>query len=116
MGEVADAEVTLEVCPGSNVSLGVYAGPVDVPLPALREAGVRVALGADDPLLFGTRLVAQYAIARHDLGLDDRELADLASASLRGSRAPEEVIRTALADIDDWLTGPPAAGGAPVPS
>jgi len=75
-----------------------------------------VALGADDPLLFGTRLVAQYAIARHDLGLDDRELADLASASLRGSRAPEEVIRTALADIDDWLTGPPAAGGAPVPS
>ena len=34
-----------------------------------------VALGADDPLLFGTRLTAQYEIARHAHGFTDAELA-----------------------------------------
>ena len=42
-----------------------------------------------------------------DLGLDDVDLADLARASVCGSRAPEEVRRTALDDIDAWLTGAP---------
>lgn len=115
MNEVADAEVTLEVCPGSNVSLGVYPRASEVPLPALLEAGIPVALGADDPLLFGTRLVAQYAMARQDLGLDDEELATLAAGSVRGSRAPEEVRRQALADIEDWLTNASVARGAQGP-
>ncbi len=107
MDEVADAEVTLEVCPGSNVSLGVYPQASDVPLRTLLEAGIPVALGADDPLLFGTRLLSQYAMAREDLGLDDLDLAALASASLRGSRAPGDVVTAALDDIDRWLRGPP---------
>ena len=66
--------VTLEVCPGSNVALGVYADAGEVPLRRIVDAGIPVALGADDPLLFGTRLAAQYAAAR-DLGFDDAELA-----------------------------------------
>ena len=58
--------VTLEICPMSNVRLGVYDRPEHVPLVALRDAGVAIALGADDPLLFGSRLVAQYEVARTD--------------------------------------------------
>ncbi|MGL5909740.1 MAG: adenosine deaminase family protein, partial [Phycicoccus sp.] len=54
--EIVDREVALEVCPGSNVSLGVYDTPAVVPLRRLVDAGARVALGADDPLIFGTRL------------------------------------------------------------
>ena len=53
-----------EVCPSSNVALGVFGKPADVPLRRLLEAGVPVALGADDPLLFGSRLTAQYDLAR----------------------------------------------------
>ena len=100
---VAEAGVTLEVCPGSNVALGVYADPLDVPLPQLLEAGIQVALGADDPLLFGSRLTHQYAIAR-DLGCSDADLAGLARGSLLGSRAPDDIKSAALRDIDDWLT------------
>jgi adenosine deaminase len=99
---VAQAGVTLEVCPGSNVALGVYAEPGDVPLRRIVEAGVPVALGADDPLLFGSRLAAQYAAAR-DLGFGDEELARLARMSLEGSRAPEHVRKAALDEVDQWL-------------
>lgn len=102
---LATTRTTLEVCPWSNVSLGVYAKPEDVPLRQLYDAGVRMALGADDPLLFGPRLTAQYAFAR-DVGFTDRELADLAHQSVLGSSAPDDVRRSLLAGVDGWLDPP----------
>jgi adenosine deaminase len=77
-----------------------------VPLRPLLGAGVQVALGADDPLLFGPRLAAQYELARHDHDASDAELAELARMSVRGSVAPDTVRRQLLAGIDDWLSGP----------
>ncbi|MGZ3117186.1 adenosine deaminase [Streptomyces sp. H62] len=100
---LADRQVTCEVCPASNVALGVYEKPEDVPLRTLFAAGVPMALGADDPLLFGARLAAQYEIAREHHGFTDAELAELARQSVRGSAAPEDVQRKLLSGIDDWL-------------
>ena len=97
--------VALEVCPGSNVALGVYDTADEVPLRQILEAGVSVALGADDPLIFGTRLLDQYQAAREVHGLDDRVLADLARASLKASRVPTQVRERAFASIDAWLAG-----------
>jgi adenosine deaminase len=99
--------VTCEVCPSSNVALGISPGPAQVPLRRLFEAGVPVALGADDPLLFGPRLIAQYEIARHAHGFTDSELADLARASVLGSAAPEPLRAQMLAGIDGWLAENP---------
>ena len=103
LDEVVRRGVTLEVCPGSNVALGVYGAAVDVPLRRLIEAGARIALGADDPLLFGSRLSAQYDIARTSHGLSDVELAELARGSVTGSRAPEPARKLILSGIDKWL-------------
>ena len=103
---LADAQTTLEVCPVSNVRLGVFGQLADVPLRALRDAGVPVALGADDPLLFGARLVKQYDVARADHGLTDAELAELARCSVRGSMAPDELRGRLLRGIDAWLAAP----------
>ncbi|MFG2994116.1 adenosine deaminase [Streptomyces sp. NPDC048257] len=102
---LADRQITCEVCPASNVALGVYERPEDVPLRTLFEAGVPMALGADDPLLFGSRLAAQYEIARRHHAFTDAELAELARQSVRGSAAPDDVQAKLLAGIDHWLTG-----------
>jgi adenosine deaminase len=104
LDEVVHRGVTLEVCPGSNVALGVYGAAGDVPLRQLIEAGAQIALGADDPLLFGSRLNAQYDTARTTHGLSDVELAELARGSVRGSRAPMAARTQMLAGIDRWLT------------
>ena len=106
---LAAAGVTLEVCPSSNVALGVAASPAAVPVRVLFEAGVPVALGADDPLLFGRRLVRQYEIARDVHGFTPPELADLARMSILGSAAPADVRNRLLAGVDSWLSAPPAA-------
>ena len=109
LGRLADEGVTLEVCPVSNVRMGVYDTLADVPLRTLRDAGVAVALGADDPLLFGSRLLAQYEAARDVHGFSDAELADLARCSVTASRAPADVRERLLRGIDDWLGAPVAA-------
>jgi adenosine deaminase len=101
--QIAAAGVTLEVCPISNVALGVAASPQDVPLRSLLDAGVLVALGADDPLLFGPRLAAQYELARRAHRMTDNELADLARMSVRGSAAPGDLQQKLLDGIDGWL-------------
>ncbi|MFJ4484788.1 adenosine deaminase [Streptomyces longwoodensis] len=105
---LADRQITCEVCPTSNVALGVYEKPEDVPLRTLFEAGVPMALGADDPLLFGARLAAQYELARRHHGFTDRELAELARQSIRGSAAPEDVKTKLLGGVDNWLAADPA--------
>jgi adenosine deaminase len=100
---LAAGGVTLEVCPSSNVALGVEPDAAAVPVRVLFEAGVPVALGADDPLLFGRRLVRQYEIARDVHGFTPRELADLARMSILGSAAPASVRTRLLSQIDTWL-------------
>ncbi|MBF4766532.1 adenosine deaminase [Nocardioides agariphilus] len=107
LARIVEQGVALEVCPVSNVALGVYSDLTSVPLPQLLEAGATVALGADDPLLFGSRLAGQYATMRAAHELSDEQLAELARMSVRASRAPSDVAASMLADIDGWLASPP---------
>jgi adenosine deaminase len=100
---VVEQGVPLEVCPVSNVALGVYTDLSSVPLPTLLEAGATVALGADDPLLFGSRLTGQYATMRAAHDLSDEQLADLASMSIRASQAPDDTKARLLREVAQWL-------------
>lgn len=118
LAEVARRGITLEVCPGSNVALGVYPDVARVPVRPLMAAGIRIALGADDPLLFGSRLLDQYEAVRVAHGCDDPALAALAAGSVAGSRAPETVKRALFSRIEAWLATPadPARPGATRPN
>ncbi len=107
LARIVERGVALEVCPVSNVALGVYSDLTSVPLPQLLAAGATVALGADDPLLFGSRLAGQYATMRAAHDLSDPVLAELARMSVRASRAPETARATMLAEVDRWLRSSP---------
>ena len=100
---VVEQGVALEVCPVSNVALGVYSDLTSGPLPTLLEAGATVALGADDPLLFGSRLAGQYATMRAAHDLSDVQLAELASMSIRASQAPDDTKADLLREVKEWL-------------
>jgi adenosine deaminase len=104
---LAAAGVTLEVCPSSNVALGVARNAAAVPVRVLYEAGVPIALSADDPLLFGRRLVRQYEIARDVHEFTPPDLAELARMSVLASAAPAAVRTRLLSGIDTWLGAAP---------
>ncbi|MCW2713011.1 MAG: adenosine deaminase [Frankiales bacterium] len=103
---LAERGVVLEVCPASNVALGVAGALEAVPVRQLREAGVRVALGADDPLIFRSGLVEQYAAVRDQSGLSDEALAGLARDAVEGSAAPPAVKDRLRRGITAWLAAP----------
>jgi adenosine deaminase len=106
LATIVEKGVALEICPVSNVALGVYSDLTSVPLPQLLAAGATVALGADDPLLFGSQLAAQYATMRAAHELTDAALAQLATMSVQASCAPDEVKTALVDDIAGWLSSP----------
>jgi len=57
---LAETGVVLEVCPGSNIALGVFPDWAAHPVKRLRDAGVRVTLSTDDPPFFHTTLRGEY--------------------------------------------------------
>ncbi|MFC6879880.1 MULTISPECIES: adenosine deaminase [Actinomadura] len=107
LDRIVERGVTLEVCPASNVGLGVAATAAEVPVRRLYEAGASIALGADDPLLFGSRLARQYELVRAEHGFSDAELAALARQSINASAAPEVTRKQLLAGVETWLATPP---------
>jgi adenosine deaminase len=110
LDELVARGIAFEVCPTSNVHLGVYETSADVPLRTLVDAGATVALGADDPLLFFSRLTDQYALARDVHGFTDTELAALARSSITASLASPSDKAGWLTEVDAWLSSEPEAG------
>jgi adenosine deaminase len=103
MAYLAEHDITLEVCPTSNVRTRSVPSLAEHPLPQLVAAGVPVTINSDDPPMFGTTLNAEYEIARDLLSLDDAGVAELARVAVRKSFADDAVKRDLLAEIDAYL-------------
>jgi adenosine deaminase len=91
--ELASRGVVLECCPTSNVVLGVFDSYETHPLPALREAGVRVTLGSDDPPYFGASIGGEYAICRERYGFDDEMLRSITRTAIEAAFCEETLKR-----------------------
>jgi adenosine deaminase len=91
LDELVRRGIALEVCPGSNLALGLYPNRDAHPLHRLIEAGVRVTLSSDDPPFFHTTLGAEYDNA----GLDAAALRKITRTAIEVSFA-EQALKTRL--------------------
>lgn len=82
---LAQSDIVLEVCPGSNVCLGVYSDWFHHPIDRLRQAGVRVTVSTDDPPFFHTTMTREYEELARVFGYDEPELTELTKAALDAS-------------------------------
>lgn len=71
--DLVERDVTLEVCPGSNIALGVYPDWSVHPIARLADAGVRVTVSTDDPPFFHTTMRAEYDRLATTFGWGDTE-------------------------------------------
>jgi adenosine deaminase len=104
VAELRDRAIPLEVCPSSNVALGLAPSIQDHPLPRLRDAGLTVTLNTDIPSVTGATLSSEYALAREVFGYDDPVLAELARSAIDASFAPAELKAELHRGTDAWLT------------
>ncbi len=70
MAELRTRGTVLEVCPTSNVCLGLFPDFAAHPLPRLIDAGLAVTLNSDDPPMFNTTLTREYGQAALAFGFD----------------------------------------------
>jgi adenosine deaminase len=69
-----ERQIALEVCPTSNLRLGVYPSYAAHPLRRLYEAGVPITINADDPPLFNTTLNDEVELLATAFGLSLDEI------------------------------------------
>jgi len=103
LARVAAAGTVLEVCPSSNVTLGLVRDLDAHPIVALRSAGVAVVVGSDDPPFFGTTLSAELAHVGRLLDLDPAGHAALQRRALDASFAPAATRTRIAAELSAWL-------------
>ncbi len=97
---VASRGIPLDVCPSSNVVLGVVPALAAHPLPELLARGVRCSINTDDPLLYGVDLAGEYHSTAAAFGWGHVQLAEMARVSIESSFADEDRRRELLRQLD----------------
>jgi adenosine deaminase len=90
VAELRARQVPLEVCPSSNVCLGVAPSMADHPLPRLLAEGLYVTLNSDDPPMFNTTLTDEYLRAAETFGLDGAAVEALALNAVNATLLPPQ--------------------------
>lgn len=74
---LAARQIALDVCPTSNVQLGVYPSMDQHPLRRLHDSGVPVTVNSDDPALFNTTLADEYALLATAFGFNESDVIEV---------------------------------------
>jgi len=97
---IVDEGVVLEICPVSNIELGVFPSYADHPFGKLREAGCKVTLSSDDPPFFWTSLKKEYAVAKEHFGLSDADLTAVTRTAIEAAFVDRKTRTALLAKLE----------------
>jgi aminodeoxyfutalosine deaminase len=88
--ELARRQIPLEICPTSNIRLGIFRDFQNHPLRKLWDAGVGVTIGSDDPPMFNTDLNQEYRLLVDHFSFTQDEVERVSLNSLHFSLLPDE--------------------------
>jgi adenosine deaminase len=82
------SQLALEVCPTSNICLGVFPSLQEHVLPKLIEKGLKVTINSDDPPMFNTTLTGEYLTCQREFGWGQETIVQLALGAVDESLLP----------------------------
>jgi adenosine deaminase len=97
--ELRARQVPLEVCPSSNVCLGVAPSLAEHPLPHLLDAGLFVTINSDDPPMFNTTLTDEYLRIHETFALNLEQIEALVLNGVRACLLPPDKRDELLAEF-----------------
>ncbi len=102
-----EQNVTLEVCPTSNLQTGVMHNFNHHPLRDLYLLGVRVTINTDDPSVSDTTLTDEYLVALMAMGIRTNQLRRMNENALRAAFLPDDqrqaLVEQVMAEFDKQL-------------
>lgn len=102
---LVDEEIVLEVCPGSNIALGVYEVLRFHPLNMLRRKGVKITLNSDDPPFFGTTLGKEYSSVSETFGWSPEDQLAVSRTAIKAAFCDETTRKRLLVRLDSATNG-----------
>ena len=97
---LAEAGTVLEVCPGSNVFLGVYPEWKKHPIQTLRERGCIVTVSTDDPPFFHTDMTAEYNALAETFGWEEDDFRAINVAAANAAFCDEATRARVLKQLE----------------
>lgn len=86
---LADTGIVLELCPGSNVALGLYRDIASHPIARLRDAGVKVTVSTDAPPFFHTTMTREFEQLDRAFGWGPQDAAQLTQTAINAAFCDE---------------------------
>lgn len=90
--------ITLELCPTSNLNTGIFKSYKDYPLRQLLDKGVRVCINTDNITVSNTTLRKEWQHMLHAFNLTENEIERIVRYSIEASFAPDELKQKLLSD------------------
>lgn len=90
VAHLKEQQIPLELCPTSNLCLGVYSSIDAHPFPRLHAAGIPVTVNSDDPPLFNTMLNSEVGLLFDAFSFDLDTTNDILLNGVRYSFLPDE--------------------------
>jgi adenosine deaminase len=101
--ELKRREITLDMCPTSNVQAGIVADLAGHPLARLHRLGVSVTCSTDDRVVANTNLTDELARTAIGLGLTRKELVSIALNGFRRGFGPAMVLDRLVSEAEqEW--------------
>lgn len=96
-----ERRIPLEVCPSSNVCLGVSKSIAEHPIKRMIELGLNVSVNSDDPPMFGTTLTDEFIRCADAFGWDEATIDGLTLAAARAAFVTEPERSSLLAELGE---------------
>jgi adenosine deaminase len=101
---LVERQIPLDICPTSNLTLGLYPSIAAHPFDTFRKKGIPVSINTDDPALLDLHLPTEYAVLAATFGWSGQTVRDVAATSITASFANDDVKSRLLADLDAWYS------------
>ncbi len=102
VAHLAEHRIPLEVCPTSNLRIGICDSYQDHPARELFLAGIPITINSDDPTFFDTTLMDEFVHLR-SAGFEDQDIRSILRSGFIHSFLPKDRISEYLDDLDrEW--------------
>jgi adenosine deaminase len=95
MARLKDSGIALELCPTSNLFLGLFKDMNSHPLPRFYESGIQISINSDDPPFMSTTLGKEYQRVQESYQYSDETMKDITRMAIH-SAFVDEATRTEL--------------------
>lgn len=96
MAMVKDKRIALEVCPTSNLFLGLFKDMDAHPFPKLYEAGIQISINSDDPPFMKTTLAQEYQRVQNSYHYSDETMNRITKMALEAAFVDKKTKQSLL--------------------